>query len=970
LGALSPRAWAAVADARQPADPAARSNDLSSDPSQADLTGYATLFDPESQILSALHRVSSSSGGQLSGCLEDEYGNTACNAGDVEITRLEVLQVIEGCDYAGDTATVVLRAVFDSTAAERYDVGFFAALDGGDAKTGSCYHDYLHPLSDTVPYSPTSGVGGYWNGEPSIPDDVCGDIEQAVDTYHDLPPVSILCVDNDDDGFAEISSCVTWDQDDNTTCEGVEDALPGTPSKCYCDEFTSNLVVPAGAITVTKTANPTTVDEPGEVVTYTVTVENGPGITVTIDSITDTRYGDIVAGTNISATTCAVPQELAPNAVYSCKFSAFVGGHAGTEHRNVVQVRGSDIGQNPVFDSDDARVGINDILPEFFLCKKAEPTDRDEPGGVFTFTLTFYNNSPRGEPVTLTQLLDDYRAVVDFSDCAQYEGTVLPGAQVYTCTYTHTLSAPGTYTNTAQGTVEDNEGNTEDDGCEAQVVVNDVQPTVDLVKTADPSYCPGADCTFTYTLEISNTSPVSVTITELADTQSSAAGVDFSECSGLVNGTLDPHTGASCTYTRTILSEGGTYTNTARVVVRDAQDNPARDSDGETVVVGLLPRVDLFKTVAPSSRREPGGVFTYTLIISNTSSQDAVTITQLADTNGPLVDFSDCAALEDTTLGVGESASCTYSRTLTVVGSYPNTATVTVGDEDEQRASDIAAAAAVINDVQPVVIMTKTVAPPFRDEPGGVFTYTIEVRNASPVTVEITSLTDTASGEADDFSECAGLVGTVLQAGEETSCRYTRILTAPGVYENTARVRVVDAQGNRAEDLVEEPAEVIDLLAFIEIIKVPRQSTVLEPGEDVTFDLTINNDSEVDTVTVIALTDSLFGDLDGQGTCSVPQEIPAGDSYQCTFTAFVPGDVGDQHINRVRVVGLDNLEQEVRDENDALILFERPEVPIGGLTRPMAPPQMVLPWMLVGALVVALGAASLVWRVSPGRRAG
>ncbi len=39
-----------------------------------------------------------------------------------------------------------------------------------------------------------------------------------------------------------------------------------------------------------------------------------------------------------------------------------------------------------------------------------------------------------------------------------------------------------------------------------------------------------------------------------------------------------------------------------------------------------------------------------------------------------------------------------------------------------------------------------------------------------------------------------------------------------------------------------------------------------EPGGDVTFTVRIDNTSAVDDVTIDSLTDTIYGDLDGQGT--------------------------------------------------------------------------------------------------------
>ena len=50
----------------------------------------------------------------------------------------------------------------------------------------------------------------------------------------------------------------------------------------------------------------------------------------------------------------------------------------------------------------------------------------------------------------------------------------------------------------------------------------------------------------------------------------------------------------------------------------------------------------------------------------------------------------------------------------------------------------------------------------------------------------------------------------------------------------------------------------------------------------------------VDVVTITSITDSVFGDLDGAGTCSVPQVIAACGSYTCEITedfeAYTDGD--------------------------------------------------------------------------------
>ena len=45
-----------------------------------------------------------------------------------------------------------------------------------------------------------------------------------------------------------------------------------------------------------------------------------------------------------------------------------------------------------------------------------------------------------------------------------------------------------------------------------------------------------------------------------------------------------------------------------------------------------------------------------------------------------------------------------------------------------------------------------------------------------------------------------------------------------------------------------------------------------------------NTSGTTDPVTITSLTDDVHGDLNGQGTCAVPQTIQPGDTYTCAFT--------------------------------------------------------------------------------------
>ena len=64
-------------------------------------------------------------------------------------------------------------------------------------------------------------------------------------------------------------------------------------------------------------------------------------------------------------------------------------------------------------------------------------------------------------------------------------------------------------------------------------------------------------------------------------------------------------------------TEAGSYANTASVTVRTTRTTRPRNDNETVTVTDVLPTVDLTKTVDPADLPEPGGVFDFTLTITN-----------------------------------------------------------------------------------------------------------------------------------------------------------------------------------------------------------------------------------------------------------------------------------------------------------------------------------------------------------------
>ena len=230
-------------------------------------------------------------------------------------------------------------------------------------------------------------------------------------------------------------------------------------------------------IEVTKTANPTTVAEPGADVTFTFEVTNTSSeLPVTITSLVDSVYGTLSGDDD-----CEVGTSL--DAGESCTFQLIrkVSGDAGTKHTNVFTAKAEDDQKNEATDSDDAEVTVTDVLPTVDLDKSAKPSELAEPGGVFTFTLKITNTSV--ENVTITELTDTNALS---QECKDLVGDVLTPGQSVTCTYPVTHTDAGSYDNTATVKVTDNEKNPATDTDKETVKVTDVLPTVDLDNRPSP----------------------------------------------------------------------------------------------------------------------------------------------------------------------------------------------------------------------------------------------------------------------------------------------------------------------------------------------------------------------------------------------------------------------------------------------------------------------------------------------------
>ncbi|MEZ4519275.1 MAG: hypothetical protein R3C44_21445 [Chloroflexota bacterium] len=262
------------------------------------------------------------------------------------------------------------------------------------------------------------------------------------------------------------------------------------PDVCDSDDEDVD-IVGTPSIEVIKTANVSEVTAPGGPVTFTVHVDNTGDVPVTIDSLTDSVFGNITTTghDDITATTCSLGQTIAVNGNYECTFTATITGNPGDTHTNMVTA--CDTSFDPdVCDSDDEDVDIVGT-PTISVTKTADVSEITAPSGSVVFTVLIENTG--NVPVTIDSLTDSVFGNITTTGHDDITATTCSLGQTiavndnYECTFTATITGnPGdTHTNmvTACDTSFD------PDVCDSDDEDVDIvgTPTISVTKTANVS---------------------------------------------------------------------------------------------------------------------------------------------------------------------------------------------------------------------------------------------------------------------------------------------------------------------------------------------------------------------------------------------------------------------------------------------------------------------------------------------------
>lgn len=357
---------------------------------------------------------------------------------------------------------------------------------------------------------------------------------------------------------------------------------------------------------------------------------------------------------------------------------------------------------------------------------------------------------------------------------------------------------------------------------------------------------------------------------------------------------------------------------------------------GFEVPINVPPaELQVVKTATPTTVDEPGDTVQFDIAVTNTGvdPNNNVTLNSLSDdVYGDITqvqgDILSTTCSVPQTITPGGTYTCSFDATVSGNGGDSETDTVTASGVDDNGNPVEGEDDAVVDiiDVLPAISVDKTANPTTVLEGAQeLVTFMVVVDNdsvADPLT--LTSLTDDIHGDLNGQGDCS--VPQTIALNGSYSCTFTAIVDGQAFTSETDTVTAVgeddENPANEVMDTDSATVTILDDVAMIELIKTANPTSFNEPSADVTYTFTVNNLSNVDTVTINSLTDTIYGDLTmvAGTTCAVPQDlVPTTGTYTCSITVEVAGDAGDSVLNVATAAGVDDDGQPVMASDDATV---------------------------------------------------
>ncbi len=484
-----------------------------------------------------------------------------------------------------------------------------------------------------------------------------------------------------------------------------------------------NIVIMEPALTITKTASPTTYSDANDIISYSYLITNTGNTKLTDLTVTDDK---ITAAISVGATTLLPGQSTTAAASYTILQSDIVNGSV----TNVATATAYYGTPAIAITATDTETVTANALPALAIDKSAAPATYDETGDIITYTYVVTN--------TGNTTLYDITVVDDkIADILEPTiATLAPEASAtVTATYTVTLADidAGSVTNIAYAT-----DGTTNSPTDTETVTANQAPALTINKsTLTPTYDSVGDIIH-YDYLITNTG--NTTLTGLTVWDDKLGNIPLTITS------LEPGQIATGTASHTIDQDdlnGGSIYNTATATASFGTIS-VTDSDDETVTALQTRSMTIVKTASPATYDSTDDVITYSYLVTNTGN---VTLT-----NVRVVDDKIDAAGEPVIpqLDPGAANAVTVFAYYDIeqddidAGSVTNIAYATDGTTNS--ASDTETVTA---DKKPALTLDKTASTYTYDAAGQVITYYYLITNTGNTTLYDITVVDDVLGTID-----------------------------------------------------------------------------------------------------------------------------------------------------------------------------------------------------------------------------
>jgi uncharacterized repeat protein (TIGR01451 family) len=678
---------------------------------------------------------------------------------------------------------------------------------------------------------------------------------------------------------------------------GTATGTPPTGPKVSDQSPLTVLADPTPALTVAKSAAPTTVTAAGQVVTYTFLVTNTGNVTLSAVTVDETAF----SGTGPPPVAVCPADPLAPGASLDCNATYTVtqadidaGSIANTATATATPPPGDTA---PVSPPSSATVDAP-ASPALTVAKSAAPTTVTAAGQVVTYTFHVTNTgNVTVSAVTIDETAFSGTGPPPVATCPA--GPLAPAASV-DCSATYTVTQPdidaGSIANTATATATPPPGDTAPVSPPSSATVDaTAAPALTVLKSASPGTVSAPGDVVTYTFHVTNTG--NLTLNTLTIDESAFTGSGPTPVATCPPGPLAPAASVDCSATYTVTQadiDAGTIANTA-VATGTTPDGGAVDSPPSlaTVPATQTPALTVAKSASPGTVGAPGDVVTYTFHVTNTGNV-TLTAVAIAESSFSGTGAPPVATCPPGPLAPAASVDCSATYTVTQAdidaGSIANTAVAAASPPDGGTVDSPPSSATVDVTQTPALTLTKSASPGTVASAGQVVTYTFHVINTGNVTLTTVAIDETV------FSGTGGVPVATCPAGPlapaaSVDCSATYTVTQADIDAGSIANTAVAAASPPSGGTVDSPPSSATVNApatpGLTVAKSASPGTVNAAGDVVTYTFHVTNTGNV-TLTAVAIDETVFSGTGGVPVATCPAGPLAPDaSVDCSATYTV-----------------------------------------------------------------------------------